>query len=82
MKRFLTDSYAKWGNTPVSFGGRVENAPEMAEKAFSRLPVKEGGAPIVFAPVTKDAIDAASAVLGAEYKAGEGFILIIKKDGN
>ena len=81
MKRFLTDSYAKWGSAPVILSGRVENAPPMAERALSRLPVKDGGAPIVFLSPSAEAIGAVEAAFGAVYQSGEGFILCVQTDG-
>ncbi len=80
MKRFLTDSYAKWGSTPVALSGLVENAPPMAKKALSRLPAALG-APIVFSAVTEEAIREVNEAFGAVYRSGEGYILSVKEDG-
>ncbi len=81
MKRFLTDSYAKWESTPISFGGRVENAPPMAEKVLARLPAACGGVPVVFSSFEEEAIRAVNEAFGAVYQGGEGYILWVKKEG-
>ena len=84
MKQFLTDSYAKWGNVPVSLSGIYENAPEMAEKVLSRLPhcACGAGASVIFSPVTDEAKALVAAQLGTVYKADteEGFVLDIKAE--
>lgn len=81
MKKFLTDSYVQFGKKAVSFGGKIENAPEMAEKALSRLPVKEGGAPIVFRSLSDAAEQIVKSAFGDVYKkdTGEGFVLSISE---
>ncbi len=82
MKRFLTDSYAKWGKASVAFGGHAENAPAMAEKVLSRIPASEGGASVLFLPFSEDAVSAVENAFGNVYKkdTDEGFVLVIAKD--
>lgn len=82
MKKFLTDSYAKWGKTPVDFGGQSENAPAMAEKVLARLPVKEGGASVIFLPLCEEATAMVKSAFGDVYKkdTNEGFVLVVAAD--
>ena len=79
MKKFLTDSYVQLEKKAAAFGGKIENAPQMAEKALSRLPVKEGGAPIVFLPLSDAAEQIVKSAFGDVYKkdTNEGFVLTI-----
>ena len=81
MKKFLTDSYVQFGKKAVSFGGKIENAPEMAEKALSRLPVSEGGAPIVFRPLSDASEQIVKSAFGDVYKkdTSEGFVLSVSE---
>lgn len=82
MKKFLTDSYTKWGKIPVTYGGNAENAPAMAEKLLARLPKTDGGAKIVFLPLSEQAILSVESTFGNVYKrdTDEGFVLVIEKE--
>ena len=82
MKRFLTDSYAKWEKNPVTYGGTSEHAPAMAEKLLARLPKADGGAKVVFLPLSERAIAAVESAFGNVYKkdTDEGFVLVIEKE--
>lgn len=82
MKKFLTDSYAKWKKVPVTCGGNAENAPAMAEKLLARLPKTDGGAKIVFLPLSEQVILSVESTFGNVYKrdTDEGFVLVIEKE--
>ncbi len=83
MKRFLTDSYAKWGKKGVAFSGTSKNAPAMAEKVLARIPTAEGGAPVTFLPLCAVAESAVETAFGSVYKkeTDEGFVLTVTEKG-
>lgn len=81
MKKFLTDSYAKWGSKSVCLSGKAVGAPEAAERVLSRLPHREGGASVSYRSLCDGAGLVESTFGIGLADTSEGFVLDIKETG-